>query len=61
MIPTDYDITAGLAFLAGKNEKGFIDGLARVKTKKGWGFLDTSGNLLGDKWFENAEPFVAIK
>lgn len=61
VIPTDYDITAGLAFLAGKNEKGFIDGLARVKTKKGWGFLDTSGNLLGDKWFENAEPFVKVE
>lgn len=57
VIPMDYDITAGLAFLAGKNEKSFINGIARVKTKKGWGFLDKNGKLLGDKWFENAEPF----
>ncbi len=61
VIPMDYDITAGLAFLAGNNEKGFINGLARVKSKKGWGFLDKTGKLLGDKWFENAEPFEAIK
>ncbi len=61
VIPMDYDITAGLAFLSGKNEKGFIDGLARVKTKKGWGFLDKNGKLLGDTWFENAEPFEAVK
>lgn len=61
VIPMEYDITAGLAFLAGKNEKGFINGFARVKTKKGWGFLDTTGKLLGDTWFENVEPFESVK
>jgi len=61
VIPMEYDITAGLAFLSGNNEKGFINRFARVKTKKGWGFLDESGKLLGDKWFENAEPFVSVK
>lgn len=61
VIPMEYDITAGLAFLFGNNEKGFIDGLARVKTKKGWGFLNKDGQLLGDKWFENAEPFESAK
>jgi hypothetical protein len=61
VIPMDYDITAGFAFLAGNNEKGFINGLARVKTKKGWGFLDKNGKLLGDKWFQNAEPFESVQ
>lgn len=61
VIPMEYDITAGLAFLSGNNEKGFINGLTRVKTKKGWGFLDKNGKLLGDKWFENAEPFVSVQ
>ena len=60
VIPMDYGITAGLAFLSGKNQKGFIDGVARVKTKNGWGFLDKNGKLLGDIWFKNAEPFVLI-
>ncbi|MGB6153093.1 MAG: WG repeat-containing protein [Pricia sp.] len=60
VIPMDYDITAGLAFLSGRNEKGFSDGLTRVKTKKGWGFLDKNGKLLGDTWFENAEPFETV-
>ena len=58
VIPMEYDITAGLAFLAGNNDKGFINGLARLKTKKGWGFFNEKGELLGNKWYENAEPFV---
>ena len=57
IIPMEYDITAGLSF-SGAKVKGFINGLTRVKTKKGWGFLDKTGKLLADKWFENAEPFV---
>ena len=61
VIPLEYDITAGFAFLAGNDSKGFIDGLARVKTKKGWGFLDKNGKLLADKWFQNAEPFASVK
>ena len=61
VIAMDYDITAGFAFLSGKNEKGFINGLARVKSKKGWGFLDKTGQLLADTWFEDAEPFEVVK
>ena len=61
IIRMDYDITAGFGFLAGNNEKGFINGLARVKSKKGWGFFDKNGKLLGDKWFENAEPFESVE
>lgn len=54
-IPFQYDITAALTFK--KQEKGFIDGLARVKLNGKWGFIDTQGNLLGNKWFDNAELF----
>ncbi len=61
VIPMEYDITAGFGFLGGNNEKGFINGFARVKSKKGWGFLDKNGDLLGDKWFENAEPFETVE
>lgn len=57
VIPAQYEITAGLAFLTGRNQKGFINGLARIKKDKKWGFIDTKGNLLGNMWFENAEPF----
>ena len=46
------------AFLAGNNQKGFIGDLARLKSKKGWGFFNEKGELLGNKWYENAEPFV---
>lgn len=58
VIPMQYDITAGLAFLSGDNAKGFIGDLARLKSKKGWGFFNEKGELLGNKWYENAEPFV---
>ncbi|MHA7056993.1 WG repeat-containing protein [Aquimarina sp. M1] len=63
VIETKYGITAGsFGFLSGRvAEKGFVDGLARVKYNKQWGFLMPDGKLLGDKWFENAEPFVKIK
>ena len=58
VIPMEYDITAGLAFLSGNNDKGFLGDIARLKSKKGWGFFNTKGELLGNKWYENAEPFV---
>jgi hypothetical protein len=58
IIPMEYGITAGLAFISGRDSKGFMNGLTRVKSKKGWGFMDKSGKLLANKWFENAEPFV---
>ena len=38
-------------------DKGFINGLARVKNKGKWGFLKQDGQVLGNQWFENAEPF----
>ena len=44
----------------GELETGFIKGLARVKYEKKWGFVNTKGEILGDKWYENAEPFKEI-
>ena len=63
VIEAKYGITSGsFGFLSGRvAEKGFVDGLARVKYNKKWGFLKSDGKLLGDKWFENAEPFMKIK
>ncbi len=58
VIPMEYDISAGFSFLKKNAEKGFINGLARVKTKKGWGFINTKGELLGNKWYKNAENFA---
>jgi hypothetical protein len=57
VISPDYDITAGGFGMFKSEEKGFIDGLSRVKTREGWGYLDTEGNLLGDQWYENLELF----
>ena len=56
VIPTNYGISAGLAFLSDA-PKGFINGVARVKNNKKWGFIDTKGNLLGNQWYDNAELF----
>jgi hypothetical protein len=42
-------------------EKGFINGLARVKYNKEWGFLNGKGEVLGNKWYENAEVFDDVK
>ena len=58
VIPTQYDITAGGVFAVFKDdEKGFVNGIARVKNEKRWVFLKTDGQVLGNQWFENAEPF----
>ena len=58
VIPTQYDITAGGVFGIFKDdEKGFVNGIARVKNEKRWGFLKTDGQVLGNQWFENAELF----
>jgi hypothetical protein len=57
VISPEYDITAGGFGLFKFEEKGFINGLSRVKTRNGWGYLDTEGNLLGDRWYENLELF----
>jgi hypothetical protein len=63
VIQPEYDITAGLSFsIFQKNlEKGFINGLARVKYNKEWGFLNDKGEVLGNKWYENAEIFDDVK
>ena len=37
-----------------KQEKGFINGLAKVNCKKKWGFINTKGSVLADTWFQNA-------
>jgi len=61
IIPMEYGISGNFAFLKGSEEKGFVNGVARVKSKKGWGFFNEKGELLGNKWFQNAEPFVSVK
>jgi hypothetical protein len=58
VIPTQYGITAnGIAALFVQQDKGFIDGLARVKNEGKWGFLKPDGTVLSNQWFENAELF----
>jgi len=61
VIPTQYGITAGgfggLVALFREDEKGFKDGVARVKNEKRWGFLKPDGTVLGNQWFDQAEPF----
>ncbi|MFH6602731.1 WG repeat-containing protein [Maribacter algicola] len=61
VIPMEYDISVGFSFFQKNAEKGFINGLARVKTKKGWGYINTKGEVLGDKWYKNAELFTDVK
>ncbi len=61
-IPPKYQITPSLpiGFTEYIYSSGFAFGLARVKYKGKWGFLNKQGELLGDKWYQNAEPFVKI-
>ena len=56
VIPTQYGISAGGVFSKFK-EKGFMNGLVRVKSEKKWGFLKQNGQVLGNQWFDNAETF----
>ena len=39
-------------------KKGFVDGVARVKYNKKWGYLLPNGSVLGNMWYDNAEYFV---
>jgi hypothetical protein len=58
IIPTQYGITAnGIIAMFVKQDKGFIDGVARVKNEGKWGFLKPDGTVLSNQWFENAELF----
>ena len=62
VIPAEYVITArGSSIFSKDNLKGFYNGLARVKLGKSWGFINTKGEVLGGKWFQNAELFVNTK
>ena len=62
VIPAEYEITAGGLSLFSKNPlKGFQNGLARVKRNKKWGFINIQGEVLGGKWYQNAELFVNTK
>lgn len=58
VIPMEYGISSSFSFLDGDAVKGFDGDLARVKSKKGWGFLDPKGNLLNNTWYKNVELFV---
>jgi len=60
VIPPKYSITPSLV-PSGYISSGFKNGVARVKYKRKWGFLNTEGEVLGGKWYENAEPFVSVK
>lgn len=57
IIPDRYGITASFSFFKKNQPKGFVNGLARVKYNRQWGFLTKDGNVLGDQWFQNAELF----
>ncbi|MNE98932.1 KWG Leptospira [compost metagenome] len=58
VIPTQYGITAGGIFAMFQDQqKGFIDGVARVKNQNAWGFLKPDGTVLCNQWYDNAEPF----
>jgi hypothetical protein len=59
VIPTQYGITSNgfVIALFVQQDKGFINGIARVKNEGKWGFLKPDGTVLGNQWFENAEVF----
>jgi hypothetical protein len=57
VIPPNYTITVSGFQMFNFSEKGFFNGLARVKSKQGWAFIDTAGNPLGNRWFTNLELF----
>ena len=63
VIPTQYGITANGFVIAMfvQQDKGFIDGIARVKNEGKWGFLKPDGTVLSNQWFENAELFSKSK
>ena len=56
VIPAQYKITASL-FSPQARDKGFNDGLVRVKYNKKWGYLDVNGDLFTGKWYKNVELF----
>ena len=61
IIPTQYGITAnGIIAMFVQQDKGFIDGIARVKNEGKWGFLNPDGTVVSNQWFENAELFSCL-
>ena len=52
VIPYEYQIAPAFR----NTGKGFIDGLALVKGKQGWGFIKPNGEVLKE-WFDAAEIF----
>ncbi|PKP15271.1 MAG: hypothetical protein CVU07_10675, partial [Bacteroidetes bacterium HGW-Bacteroidetes-23] len=57
VIPTNYQITAVGLSMFNSEDKGFVNGLARVKANKKWCFLKPDGSILGNQYFDNAELF----
>ena len=48
----------GFGFIKFQNlNRGFNNGLARVKYKKKWGFINSNGELLNNTWYKNLELF----
>lgn len=59
VIDEQYDISSVNfgALFGSAEDKGFINGLSRVKLKKEWAFIKPNGEVLGNTWFENLELF----
>ena len=49
--------TFNLGCLFKDDEKGFVNGIARVKNGDKWGFIRLDGTVLGNQWYDNAELF----
>ncbi|MCO5268664.1 MAG: WG repeat-containing protein [Brumimicrobium sp.] len=57
VIPFQYEITFGFSGLFSNGfNKGFIDGLARVSSKKNMGFINEKDEVIG-KWYQHVELF----
>ncbi len=63
VIPDDYLITTGgfSGLFKKGQEKGFINGMAKVGRQKKWGFITADGKLLKDTWFQSVGNFVYKK
>ncbi|MBK7285777.1 MAG: WG repeat-containing protein [Flavobacteriales bacterium] len=59
VLPAEYVISVGatLNFKSMLADKGFIDGVARVRKGKDWGYINEKGEPIGGHWYQNAEVF----
>lgn len=59
VIPDDYNIT-GSKSMFGIEKKGFVNGLVKLSNKDGKFFMNTKGEVLGDKYFQLVNHFTEI-